>query len=203
MTNRTPLRRDSGTPQASRHPDVYCKIRRSRRPSGGFTLIEILVVISIIALLVGLVTAGAVIAMNGSQRSRTQSTMRALLGPVDEYKSSFDIAPPHDIANPPGLTSSETFVWACGADDKLRELLVASMQGRGVFKDNDGDGYEELYDPWDNQLAYRNGNGPSSPDIDGIDHNILPFHRDPFFVSAGQDGVFGTDDDINSIELGS
>ncbi|MEM9415017.1 MAG: prepilin-type N-terminal cleavage/methylation domain-containing protein [Planctomycetota bacterium] len=203
MTTTTPSSSDSGTPQASRYSGVHCKIRRSRRISSGFTLIEILVVISIIVLLIGIVTTGALIARNGAQRNRTQSMMRALMAAVDEHEIVFSVKPPHDVTAPAGLTSSETLVWACNRDPKLRSLVVASMQGRGVFEDNDGDGIEELYDPWDRQIAYRNGNEAGSPNIDGINHTDLPFHRDPFFVSAGKDGAFGTDDDISTIELGS
>lgn len=203
MTTPTPPRRDSGTTPQGRHPDVYCNNRRSRRLTTGFTLIEILVAISIIALLVGIVIAGAVYAQVGAQRSKTKSMMLSLMGAVEEHKSSFGDAPPHITGSPGGLTSSETLVWACRGDD-LREIVVASMQGRGVFRDEDNDNYEELYDPWETPLVYRSSNDQTgtSPDP-GVSNADLPLSRDPFFVSAGPDKQFGTEDDITSLELGS
>ncbi len=195
------------------------------RRQAGFTLIEILVVISIIALLVGLVAGGALLAQGAATQNRTQSMMRALLGAQEEFKSQsgFGIDLNH-INNQPidwgsgtfaqnapgatgaasaaGLSSSERFVVACFLFDESAEALRAAAQGRGALVDSDGDGFLELRDPWENEVLYRNGNDQTGS-FDGINNNLLPLNRSPFFVSAGKDGDFGTDDDITTLELGS
>lgn len=183
-------------------------------------------VISIIALLIGLVAGGALLAQGAATRNRTQSMMRALLGAQEEFKSQsgLGIDLNHDgdgamawasggpfAQNAPGatgtggaagLSSSERFVVACFLFEPSAEALRAAAQGRGTLVDNDGDGFLELRDPWENEVLYRNGNDQTGS-FDGINNNLLPVHRSPFFVSAGKDGDFGTDDDITTLELGS
>lgn len=199
---------------------------RSRpRRRAGFTLIEILVVISIIALLIGLVTGGALLAQGAATVNRTQSLMRSLLGAQEEFKSQSGLgidlnhnnnSPVNWGAGPfaqnapgftgsagaGGLSSSERFVVGCFLFDESAEALRAAAQGRGTLVDNDGDGFLELRDPWDNEILYRNGNDQTGS-FDGINNNLLPLNRSPFFISAGKDGDFGTDDDITTLELGS
>lgn len=202
---------------------------RSRpRKRAGFTLIEILVTISIIALLIGLVAGGALIAQGSATVNRTQSLMRSLLGAQEEFKSQSGLgidlnhdgdgavpwnsggpwnenAPGHigdTTASNAGISSSERFVIGCFFFDESADALRAAAQGRGTLVDNDGDGFLELRDPWDNEILYRNGNDQTGS-FDGINNNLLPLNRSPFFISAGKDGEFGTDDDITTLELGS
>ena len=199
---------------------------RSRpRRRAGFTLIEILVVISIIALLIGLVAGGALIAQGSATVNRTQSLMRSLLGAQEEFKSQsgLGIDLNHDGISPVnwgagpfaqnapgftgsagagGLSSSERFVVGSFLFEQSADALRAAAQGRGTLVDNDGDGFLELHDPWDNEILYRNGNDQTGS-FDGINNNLLPLNRSPFFISAGKDGEFGTDDDITTLELGS
>lgn len=230
MTQLHPTNRPEGHTATPHNPDVDCLLSAQRRVLAprrvrrrlGFTLIEILVAISIIALLAGLVTVGALKAGDAAQRNRAQSLMRALIGAQDEFKaqSGLGINLNHDGNSPinwpagtfsenvgnasgtagsGGLSSSERFVVGCFLFDESEEALRAAAQGSGILVDGDGDNFLELRDPWDNQLIYRLDNDPNNANYD----NRFPTYRDPFFISAGKDGDFGTDDDITTLELGT
>jgi len=226
MTTHTPHQTSQTPTRRRRNPDVYCKIGRSRAAQGGFTLIEILVTISIIALLVGLTAIGATVIRKGASEQRAKSLCQSLLGPQDEFKAQFgqginlnhDGTAPIDwgggtfqrnapgasgTAGGGGLSSSERFVVGCYLFEPSGDALRAAVQGKNALVDLDSDGFLEIRDPWDNEVAYRSSNDQTGS-FDGINNNLLPMHRDPLFVSPGRDGDFSTqDDNIDSTEIGS
>lgn len=226
MTTHPPLEHTQTPTRIRRNPAVYCKIGRSRAAQGGFTLIEILVTISIIALLVGLTAIGATVIAKGASEQRAQAMCLSLLGPQDEFKAQngLGLNLNHDGNTPinwgsgtfnqnapgatgtaggGGLSSSERFVVGCFLFDSSGDALRAAVQGKNALIDADGDGFLEIRDPWENEVAYRSSNDQTGS-FDGINNNLLPLHRDPLFVSPGRDGDFATDDDnIDSTEIGS
>ena len=205
---------------------VHCVGALKKRSRTGFTLIEILIVISVAALLIGLIAIGAIKAQDAASRNRAQSMMRSLIGAQEEYKSQsgLGLAINHDNISPSpinwslgpfaqnapgatgsagagGLSSSERFVVACFLYEPAENILQAAAQGANTLVDDDGDGFLELRDPWDNEIHYRNDNTHDGGMFDGIPNDDLPQSRSPYFVSAGKDGDIGTNDDINTIEL--
>jgi|GEM_PF-2086808 len=129
-------------------------------------------------------------------------------------------------ADEKNMSSSERFVVACKQIPAAEQIMLAAIfsgpsssdsklyANRDKDSNSGNDAYEELYDRWGTPLEYRSsndggGDGPSTNTAYGsststkIANSLLPISRSPFFVSAGPDKEFGTDDDINSLPNGS
>ena len=198
--------------------------RRCRRASGGFSLIEILVAISVIILLLGIGFVGTSQFIRATKIKQVEAMMQGLVGANEEFKAkrqqgNVNHGGDNPVRYPAGLNSSERFVYACRQiKDVEAQMLAAVNSGesseRSAYQDRDGDGVEELYDVWGTPIVYRHWNNGQTnnqnenPD-DGqlrntrgqsvsISNADLPDSQSPFFVSAGPDGEFGTEDDINS-----
>lgn len=166
------------------------------RKSNGFTITELLVAISIIAVLLGIgATAG--VKMYGSYHSeQVKAMMNGLLGANEEYKAVRGQGPAPD--NDSG-SSSQSFVTAMNQVGTAEKMMVAAMNS------STGDAFEKtfrnnkIYDRWDTEIQYRTDNDGTGTQS-GVDNDKLPKSPFPFFVSAGPDGEFGTDDDISTTE---
>ncbi len=196
-------RQQNGSRSARARRQARAKARR------GFTLTEIMVTISIIAILMAVGAAGVLSVQGVAAKNQTLATMAALKAIADEYKRQAgdpvnDLTPPPNepidwnISKPRNATgaagsavvndSIERFVWAVDQDPLTRKMVYAL--GAGVFVDDkagidnkfgDRDGFNEVVDGWGRRLDYfqSNSSGPIRP------------HARPFFVSAGQDGEWG------------
>ncbi len=197
---------------------------RYRRASGGFSLIEILVAISVIILLVGIGFVGTSQFIRATKIKQVETMMQGLIGANEEFKAkrqqgNVNHGGNNPVRYPAGLNSSERFVYACRQiKDVEAQMLAAAISGeaneRSAYQDRDNDGVEELYDVWGTPIVYRSWNNGQTdnqnenPD-DGqlrdtrgrsvsVSNADLPDSQSPFFVSAGPDREFGTEDDINS-----
>src|SRR5437764_1518297 len=95
---REPLRRVGLLPDrgsAGAEPSV----RRAQR--AGFTLVELLVAISVIVLLVGLLVPMALKARNAAKKARIAADLNAIVVGLDAYKTDFGDYP----RLPPGVAS--------------------------------------------------------------------------------------------------
>lgn len=195
-------------------PNVHClsaqKQRCSRRRRG-FSLIEILVVLSIIALLLGI---GALVALKmttEARREQTRAMMEGLLSANDQYKAVRQGASISHTADT-SLSSTENFVASCLQIKSCEEILLSALSSstsqslERIYRDGGGSSsYNSVYDRWGTELQYRQSNdqtgtGPANESGAGIDNDKLPLSRDPFFASAGPDKEWGTDDDITTTE---
>lgn len=215
----------SNAPRACRYPSVHSHGGVKRRSDAGFTLIEILVTISIIALLLGIGAVGMTQVQKAARAAQVKSMLEGLKGALTEYQTQVQYLPNHgDSGNITWSTvnggdgsnyiSSERFVYACSqvpAADK--QLLAAVSSGSSsanerIFADKvGGNGINEIYDVWETPILYRSSNlgGEGNPDGTATPGLPLPTpqysSKHPFFVSAGPDQEFGTEDDISTLEV--
>lgn len=132
--------------------------------SGGFSLVELLVVISIIGLLAGLASVGIPKAMEAAKKAKAKADLTAIVAAVKAYKQEYgrwpvDIPGGIDDENTEG---AGTYSWFSGDRSKdLMKILSASLedasglnpkkirflegpQGNGTFND-----------PWRNQYIVK------------------------------------------------
>jgi prepilin-type N-terminal cleavage/methylation domain-containing protein len=74
--------------------------RSARRRVGGFTLVELLVVIGIIVLLFSIATPIIMTARRNAERVRTQGDLNTIAMALDAYKADFKDYPRPDLADP-------------------------------------------------------------------------------------------------------
>lgn len=70
----------------------------------GFTLMELLVVISIIMILMGMLFAGIRLAKEAAARAKTQATMSQLVAACESYRQTNGRYPENTDTNPPTIT---------------------------------------------------------------------------------------------------
>jgi general secretion pathway protein G len=121
---------------------VYRKQQRERVVRDGFTLMEILVVVSIILILAGVGGYYLMGQVSESRKSRAKMDVRTLTTACEMYaKDHFETFPP-----------------------SLDALCQKDANGKGPYLKSQ----ESLYDPWGNRYQYNQQgslNGGTQPDI--------------------------------------
>ena len=149
--------------------------------SGGFTVIEMLVVIGIITILAGLLTSGIVVARQHARRKTTQLLFETIALALDRYSSDLNQYP-----DASGNAESAEILYRALAErvgfGPYIKGLSADQAG-----DTDGDGGMELLDGWRQPIRFTECRYLS--DVGGPE-------RDFELRSAGPDGEFDTDDDV-------
>jgi len=200
----------ASVPRKHQKPGVHsisAPKRRSRRAAGGFTLIELLTFIGIAVLLLGIL-AGASIKMLGEmRRDQMRSTMVSLLGANDEFNAVRQQGPVNHTNDYPidwsqesaGNSSAERFVYAMRQIPSAEQIMLSALNSSSesaferMYRD------DTIYDRWETELQYRRSNDGTGSHS-GVSNDKLPLSKSPFFVSAGPDEEFGTDDDLTTIE---
>jgi prepilin-type N-terminal cleavage/methylation domain-containing protein len=111
---------------------------------------------------------------------------KPVLKPLDEKQEEDD-----QPDSKPSYVYIERFVWAASQVPSVKKIL----EGRAFLADTDGDGFQELVDPFGQPLAYAAFVSHRRPDGTGGDEikfdDYLPESRQPYFGSAGMDGKWG------------
>lgn len=176
--------------------------RCPRRRSTGFSLIEIMVAISIIAVLVGLGIAGYTQAQNMAKRSRTQVVLKQALAAATEYQARTGTTIDESTAGHTGIggvnhREIKRFVAAIQEVEASRQVLATL--GDRLVKDTNDDHWM-IIDGYGRPIRYYQRIPESHPD------RLPPYPR-PVFISAGPDGSFivpsdsSQDDNLYSYEL--
>lgn len=187
-----------------------------RRNAGGFTLVELLVVISIIVVLAAMTFAGINIALQKQKKLQTQTNATALVTALEGYYSQYNRIPDFGIsgdeARTEGQAGQELLTILLGKEEvtnsmqnkkQIRFLTVEETKQKakgGLFYSKGGTGAtpEGLYDAWGNAFYIKIDTEYKGEINDPLKQgNII---RDKTFIvySYGNDGKPGTTDDVKS-----
>jgi len=152
---------------------------KSYKYKHGVTLVEILVVVSIIALLASIVIGIAARIDNQSKERGLECTFALLEGALQEYYEYWKVFP--DPNQPPYLSHSAALYGQLHSTPSSRERLE-EVSDSSIQNNPDAVDMPQIHDPWGMVLDYRYVPGDNFPEL----------------VSAGPDKIFGTADDINN-----
>ncbi len=148
------------------------KRKRERKNERGFTLIEIMVVVMIIAMLSTMVGVTVINRLDKAKRAGAAAQISSLMTALDSYRLDCNVYPTTEqgleaLINPPSTGNP-----------------CRNYQEGGYLTGN------VPLDPWDNPYIYL------SPGVNGEDYTIESYGVD------GQDGGEGKNADIESWRLG-
>jgi general secretion pathway protein G len=167
------------------------KMKFSNHQPKGFTLIEMLVVITIIVILAGLSMGGYSFVIQKQANSQAKIQISLLSKALEEYKLDNGEYPP----DPTGSNDLyKALYWdsddnGTGADTDTDQKIYVSQ----LDPDNNKQGWTEgtganakIVDPWGKEYTYRRGDhdNAKNPDFD--------------LLSKGKDGIEGNADDIDN-----
>lgn len=155
------------------------KAMKTRRYTYGFTLVEMLIVVAVVALLTGMVIGIAARIDSQSKEKGLKSTFALLEGALQEYYEYWKVFP--DPNQPPYLTHSAALYGQLHSTPSSRKILDKISDS--LIRSNPGAvDMPQIHDPWGTALDYR----------------YIPGNNFPELVSAGPDRIFGTADDMSN-----
>jgi len=178
---------------------IQTKSRMGGNFPSAFTLVELLVVISIIGLLAGLMTVAIPKAMEGGKKAKAKGELNAIVAAVKAYKQEYGRWPGSATTG-----SDETF------QDGNSKLLLSALSGTNnalvenpksvrFLEGASSDG--TMKDPWGTQYFVI---------LDSDDSNSMTYQGKPISISVlavsfgkdkKQDTTPGTGDDVFSTDL--
>ena len=189
-----------------------------RRPAA-FTLIEMLIVISIIAVLAGLLFPALAMINAQKDRAKTQSSLGLIGAAIEQFKSvngtypdSYSTGGTPIKMKPMGLVAETDGNKTDGNDQTLDRLVLNANILEQILKAHNPGDFRELKDAWKNQIFYlhsglyadkpdvqphpdgfqlwsRGANGRSEPDPKFYDQHLQP---------PGQKLPWGGGDDLTN-----
>ena len=170
------------------------KINKSRRDAGGFSLMELVVVVAIIVLLAGLTMAGMAFVNQKNAREKAKVQVKLIENALENYFGDNRAYPP--ALDPTGERGDEVlykYLYYDGFEARdeggvvyLPELDPENNTKSGQAWMEGKDAQARIIDPWGTYYRYRSGEAPDAvnPDFDiwscGPDKktNADPKHND-------------------------
>lgn len=156
------------------------RLPRRRRPGPGFTLVELLVVITVISILAGMLLVAIMTARGAVSRNMAQTIVSEVAMAIEQYSDAYSQAPPEKAPGPlrgpeclavflgRGLLPNET-----GLSPEKKDAIRARRDffplREHLTADVDKNGFLELVDPWDMPLIYNRTEFPDAPRTNPLD----------------------------------
>ena len=148
-----------------------------QQPFRAFTLIEMLVVITIIGTLAALILAALMTAKTHARVKNVEGQLKLIAGALQRYENDFQDYPPSD-GDLEGLTGAEN-LWECLSTEKKEGPYLKSGDVRTC--DSNNNGKMEISDEWNRSIRY----------IHHRDYgNKNPKKHDYRLISIGPNGIF-------------
>jgi prepilin-type N-terminal cleavage/methylation domain-containing protein len=128
------------------------RVSSIRRRAGGFTLVEILVVIGILAILMGVLLGALGAFMREQKVRRAKMVIHTLEMCLAQYNTDFNSYPPDNGVSTNG---SEILAYYLGQRFTLGQSFKGPYYECGNCPDRDGNGLKEIYSPLGGSFEYR------------------------------------------------
>lgn len=192
------------------------KTRPARRANSGFTLVELLVVISIIVVLAAMSFGAANMAINKSKKLQTSNDAMGLQTALNNYYSEYSKLPEFgmsgDEAQTDGQSGSELLTILLGkeevTDDMQNKKQITFLNSKvnknknkgGLVYSNGGSGAtpEGLYDAWGNPFYLKFDDDYDQEITDPLEQGNIIRNKQVIVYSYGQDKKLGGGDDIKT-----
>jgi prepilin-type N-terminal cleavage/methylation domain-containing protein len=192
------------------------KTRPARRANSGFTLVELLVVISIIVVLAAMSFGAANMAINKSKKLQSSNDAMGLQTALNNYYSEYSKLPEFgmsgDEAQTDGQSGSELLTILLGkeevTDDMQNKKQITFLNAKvnknkkkgGLIYSNGGSGAtpEGLYDAWGNPFYLKFDDDFDQEITDPLEQGNIIRNKQVIVYSYGQDGKMGGGDDIKT-----
>jgi prepilin-type N-terminal cleavage/methylation domain-containing protein len=172
---------------------------RRRNVSLGFTLVELLVVISIIGMLAGLMSVAIPKAMEGGKKAKAKGELTAIVAAVKAYKQEYGRWPGSAAATTDTTFQDEDSKSLLSALSGTNNTLVENPKSVRFLEGASTDG--TMTDPWGSQYFVI---------LDADESNSMTYQGKPISISVlavsfgkdkKQDTTPGSGDDIFSTDL--
>ena len=150
------------------------RINQSRRQAGGFSLMELMVVVAIIVLLAGLTIAGMGFIEGKKARDTAAVQVKLIENALQNYHSDNRSYPQH--LDPTGERGDEVlykYLYWDGYVDRenggviyMPEFDPENNTKGGQAWMQDTDAQARIVDPWGNYYRYRSGDAPDAQNVD-------------------------------------
>ena len=189
------------------------KTRPYRRPSSGFTLVELLVVVSIIIVL-GAMSFGVItVATKKRNQVTTLNDIQALASAMDRYYDEYNKMPSvgssGDEMVAEGQSGAELITILLGKEDSNGEMQnprqiafltarISKNKKQGGLVYSNGNQVEGMYDAWGRPLNIKFDDDFDGEIQDPIKQGDVVRQKKVIIWSLGADGKFGDNDEVKS-----
>ena len=188
------------------------KTRPNLRPSRGFTLVELLVVISIIIVLAAMSFGAISIATKRQKAVTTLTDVQALSSALDRYYDEYNKMPnvgSTDQMTADGESGSKLITILLGKEDTSGDMQnprqiafltarITKNKKQGGLVYGSGNRVEGMYDAWARPLNIKFDDDFDGEIQDPIKQGDVVRQKKVIVWSFGADGKFGDNDEVKS-----